>query len=120
MGVRVLSAVPTTVARGVAPDVGLVAAAREQPRAFLALYDRYFERVLGYARVRIGDVATCEDVTSQVFTTALAQISRFRGEGSFAGWLFQIARSAVLGVHPQPAPEPPSDRVALVAYADPG
>jgi DNA-directed RNA polymerase specialized sigma24 family protein len=70
MGVRALSAVPTTVARAVDPDVGLVAAAREQPWAFLALYDRYFERVLGYARVRIGDVATCEDVTSQVFTKA--------------------------------------------------
>ena len=40
MGVRALSAVPTTVARAVDPDVGLVAAAREQPRAFLGLYDR--------------------------------------------------------------------------------
>jgi DNA-directed RNA polymerase specialized sigma24 family protein len=71
MGVRALSAVPTAVARAVDPDVGLVEAAREQPRAFLALYDRYFERVLGYARVRIrDDVATCEAVTSQVFTKA--------------------------------------------------
>jgi hypothetical protein len=48
MGVRALSAVPTAGARAVDPDVGLVEAAREQPRAFLALYDRYFERVLGY------------------------------------------------------------------------
>ena len=60
MGVRALSAVPRTGARAVDPDVGLVAAAREQPRAFLALYDLYFERVLGYARVRIGDVVTCD------------------------------------------------------------
>src|SRR5947207_12179032 len=120
MGVRALSALPTTIARAVDQDVELVAAAREQPPAFLALYDRYFERVLGYARVRIRDVATCEDVTSQVFTTALAQIGRFRGEGSFAGWLFQIARNAVLDVQRQPAPEPLSDQVALVADADPG
>jgi len=118
--VRALSALPTTIARAVDQDVELVAAAREQPPAFLALYDRYFERVLGYARVRIRDVATCEDVTSQVFTTALAQIGRFRGEGSFAGWLFQIARNAVLDVQRQPAPEPLSDQVALVADADPG
>ena len=53
MGVRALSAVPRTGARAVDPDVGLVAAAREQPRAFLALYDLYFERVLG-------DVVTCD------------------------------------------------------------
>jgi RNA polymerase sigma-70 factor (ECF subfamily) len=45
--------------------------------------------------------ATCEDVTSHVFTTALAQIGRFRGQGSFAGWLFQIARKAVHDVHRQ-------------------
>jgi RNA polymerase sigma-70 factor (ECF subfamily) len=33
-----------------------------------------------------------------VFTTALEQLSRFRGQGSFAGWLFQIARNAVRDV----------------------
>ena len=120
MGVRVLSAVPTTVAHAVDPDAGLVEAVREEPRAFVALYDRYFERVLGYARVRICDGATCEDVTSQVFTTALAQIGRFRGEGSFAGWLFQIARNAVLDVQRRRAPEPLSDQAALVVEADPG
>jgi RNA polymerase sigma-70 factor (ECF subfamily) len=120
MEVRALSAVPATVVRAVDPAAGLVAAAREQPRAFLALYDRYFERVLGYARVRIRDVATCEDVTSQVFITALAQIGRFREEGSFAGWLFQIARNAVVDVQRRPAPGPLSDQAALVADADPG
>jgi RNA polymerase sigma-70 factor, ECF subfamily len=84
------------------PDAALVAAAREEPQAFLALYDRYFERVLGYARLRIRDAATCEDVASTVFTTALAQLPRFRGEGSFAGWLFQIARNAVRDIQRKP------------------
>jgi RNA polymerase sigma-70 factor (ECF subfamily) len=41
-----------------------------------------------------------------VFTTALAQLGRFRGEGSFAGWLFQIARNAVRDVHRRPLHEP--------------
>jgi RNA polymerase sigma-70 factor (ECF subfamily) len=93
---------------------------REEPRAFVALYDRYFERVLGYARVRIHDGSTVEDVTSQVFTTALAQIGRFRGEGSFAGWLFQIARNAVLDTQRRSVPEPLSDQAAVVADADLG
>jgi DNA-directed RNA polymerase specialized sigma24 family protein len=87
------------------PDAALVAAAREEPPAFLALYDRYFERVLGYVRLRISDAATCEDVTSTVFTTALAQLPRFRGDGSFAGWLFQIARNAVRDVQRRPTHE---------------
>lgn len=81
------------------PDGELVARARADPREFLSLYDRYFDRVLGYARLSVADQATCEDVTSMVFTTALEQIGRFRGEGSFAGWLFQIARNTVLDVH---------------------
>lgn len=92
--------------RVVDPDAELVAAARAQPREFLALYDRYFDRVLGYVRVRVRDPATCEDVTSQVFMTALEQIGRFRGEGSFAGWLFQIARNAVYDVQRRRVVEP--------------
>jgi RNA polymerase sigma-70 factor (ECF subfamily) len=77
------------------PDAELVAAARKEPHAFLPLYDRYFARVLGYVRLRIRDEPTCEDITSTVFTTALGQLRRFRGDGPFAGWLFQIARNAV-------------------------
>lgn len=91
------------------PDAELVAAAREEPRAFLALYERYFERVLGYARLRIRDSGTCEDVTSHVFTTALAELGRFRGDGTFAGWLFQITRNAVRDVHRSRLPEAPPE-----------
>lgn len=117
MEVKALRELPTVRARDADPDAALVAAARAEPRMFLALYDRYFERVLGYARLRIRDEATCEDVTSTVFMTALAQLGRFRGDGSFAGWLFQIARNAVHDVHRRPAVEPlPLDAAA----PDPG
>jgi RNA polymerase sigma-70 factor (ECF subfamily) len=106
MEVKALPDAPVLRAREVESDAALVAAAREEPRRFLALYDRYFDRVLGYVRVRIRDEATCEDVTSTVFTTALAQLRRFRGDGSFAGWLFQIARNAVRDVYRRPPAEP--------------
>src|SRR5919204_3843210 len=102
MEVRALRVAPALRAREIDPDAALVAAAREEPRMFLALYDRYFDRVLGYVRLRIRDAATCEDVTSHVFTTALAQLPRFRGEGSFGGWLFQIARNAVRDAQRRP------------------
>src|SRR5262249_1081174 len=98
MELRALLAAPAVGAREIDPDAALVAAAREEPQAFLALYDRYFHRVLGYVRLRIRDEQTCEDVASTVFTTALAQLRRFRGDGTFAGWLFQIARNAVRDV----------------------
>ena len=102
MEVKALGPAPALRAREFDPDAVLVAAAREEPRKFIALYDRYFDRVLGYVRLRVRDGATCEDVTSTVFTTALAQLGRFRGDGSFAGWLFQIARNAVRDVHRRP------------------
>ncbi len=101
MEMRALAEAPAMQSRAVDPDAELVAAARAEPRTFLGLYDRYFDRVLGYARLRIRDTATCEDVTSHVFMTALGQIGRFRGQGSFAGWLFQIARNAVHDVQRQ-------------------
>jgi len=105
MEVKALLDAPALHAREVDPDAALVAAARKEPRKFLALYDRYFDRVLGYARLRIRDEATCQDVASTVFTTALAQLGRFRGDGSFAGWLFQIARNTVRDVHRRPRVE---------------
>ena len=97
---------PAARVRAVDPDAELVARARANPREFLGLYDRYFDRVLGYARLRVSDTATCEDVTSRVFTTALAQLGRFRGEGSFAGWLFQIARNTVRDMQRRRPTEP--------------
>jgi DNA-directed RNA polymerase specialized sigma24 family protein len=84
MELNALAEAPATRVRAVDPDAELVARARANPQEFLGLYDRYFDRVLGYARLRVADAATCEDVTSRVFTTALEQLGHFRGEGSFA------------------------------------
>jgi len=109
MELRVLLEAPALRTRTVDRDAALVAAAREDPQAFLALYDRYFDRVLGYVRLRIRDGSTCEDVVSTVFTTALGQLGRFRGDGSFAGWLFQIARNAVRDVQRRPSAGPLPD-----------
>jgi RNA polymerase sigma-70 factor (ECF subfamily) len=115
MAMNVLALVgahPSRLARA-DTDAELVAAARADPREFLALYERYFDRVLGYVRLRLRNPTACEDVTSRVFTTALEQIHRYRGEGSFAGWLFQIARNAVHDVQRERVTEPfTEDRAA--------
>lgn len=102
MEMRLALEAPALRSREVDPDAVLVAAARKEPQAFLPLYDRYFARVLGYVRLRIRDEPTCEDITSTVFTTALGQLPRFRGDGTFAGWLFQIARNAVRDAQRRP------------------
>src|SRR5262245_6751673 len=69
MEMRVVLEAPALRVRAVDPDAALVAAAREEPQAFLALYDRYFDRVLGYVRLRVRDEPSCEDITSTVFAT---------------------------------------------------
>jgi RNA polymerase sigma-70 factor (ECF subfamily) len=103
------------------PDVALVAAAKADPEAFVALYDRYFDRVYGYVRLRIGDRPTSEDVTSQVFVLALAKIDGFRGRGPFAAWLFRIARNVVRSEQRRRRPVGDADALlAGVAAADPG
>ena len=70
MQVRTLPKAPALRARKVDSDAALVAAAREDPQAFLALYDRYFERVLGYVRLRIRDDVRRAERPSSATSTA--------------------------------------------------
>jgi RNA polymerase sigma-70 factor (ECF subfamily) len=107
-------------ARPVDPDAELVAAARRDAGAFLALYDRYVDRVLGYVRLRIADPDTREDVTSQVFTNALERLPQFRADGTFGAWLFQIARNAVNDVHRRQPAELVADGELTLADPTPG
>lgn len=83
------------------PDAERVAAAQADPACFVALYDLYVDRIHRYVRLHMHSQALSEDVTSQVFVTALARIGRFqvREGGSFAAWLFRIAHNAVQDVY---------------------
>jgi RNA polymerase sigma-70 factor (ECF subfamily) len=70
----------------------LVEAAQADPSRFLALYDRHFHRVYAYALRRAGSRAEAEDITSEVFHRALANLRQYEWRGvSFAAWLFRIA-----------------------------
>jgi RNA polymerase sigma-70 factor (ECF subfamily) len=74
----------------------LVAQAVAEPAAFAAIYDHYFPRVYNYARYRVGDAQTADDLTAQVFERVLLRIGEYRPERRpFAAWLFAIARNAV-------------------------
>src|SRR5262245_53077352 len=77
------------------PDAEAVTAAQRDPTQFRVPYRRYFPSVHGYVRLRLRDRALCEDVTSQIFLEALAHLHDFRGQGSFAAWLFRITQHAV-------------------------
>ncbi len=102
------------------PDAEHVAAAQENPAQFVALYTLYVDRIHAYVRVRVRDEALSEDITSHVFTTALAHINRFRGGtgSSFAAWLFRIAHNVVHDSYRKKSAEHAADAV-LDALPDP-
>ncbi len=62
---------------------------------FAAVYQAFIERIYAFVFSHVGNREDAEDVTSQVFIKAYKSLPAFEGRGSFDGWLFQIARTAV-------------------------
>jgi RNA polymerase sigma-70 factor (ECF subfamily) len=65
------------------------------PAAFKPVYEAYFSRVYRYCLRRMANIKEAEDITSLVFTRALANIASYRG-GSFPAWLFRIAHNVLV------------------------
>lgn len=77
-------------------DSALVARAQRDPAAFDTLYHRYADRVYAYVRARTAGQHDADDLTQQIFFHAIRALPQYQAErGSFAAWLFRIARNAV-------------------------
>ena len=64
--------------------------------AFGEIYDTHVDSVYRYLLYRVREPSDAEDLTSEVFTRAFANIHRYRWQGkSFLAWLYTIARNAV-------------------------
>ena len=99
------------------PDGDLVVAAQRDQAQFVVLYDRYFPRVYRYVLLRVNHTQQAEDITSQVFLSALARLKGFHPSGSFAAWLFRIAHNAVQDTF-RARTTVPDAATALAALAD--
>jgi RNA polymerase sigma-70 factor (ECF subfamily) len=74
----------------------LVAAAKQDPTEFGALYELYVDRVYRYAYRRVGTHHDAEDVTAQTFQQALAALPKYEWRGlPFGAWLFRIAANVI-------------------------
>lgn len=74
----------------------LVERAQRDPKAFGALYDRYYPKIYHYVLGRTANVETAMDVTSTTFFKALKEIKRYRWQGvSFGAWLYRIATNEI-------------------------
>lgn len=74
-------------------DSELILAAQKNPARFQALYDRWAVPIYQYFYHRTGEMASAEDLTSQLFLTAYQALPRYQHRGHFAAWLFTIARN---------------------------
>lgn len=82
---------------GMAPIPDVIERARGgDVAAFGEIYDTHVDSVYRYLLYRVREPSDAEDLTSEVFTRAFANIHRYRWQGkSFLAWLYTIARNAV-------------------------
>ena len=74
----------------------LIEAAQQDPARFGDLYEIHFDRVYAYVSRRLGDRDAAQDVTSEVFHHALANLKHFEWRGApFGAWLMRIAANAI-------------------------
>ena len=71
----------------------LVGARRRQPAAVARIYSAYAPALFRFFVAAVGDRPTAEDLTGEVFKSAIEGLPRFRGPvQALGGWLFGIAR----------------------------
>ncbi|MDQ4025205.1 MAG: sigma-70 family RNA polymerase sigma factor [Actinomycetota bacterium] len=101
-------------------EAELRAAARRASRgdedAAARLFDEYYPRVYRYAAGRLGAGPTAEDAASETFAKVVREIGRFKWRGAgFEGWLFRIARNAIVDVRRRRGRETPVEDVVEAA-----
>jgi len=96
----------------------LVEAAQQDRACFGAVYERYFELVYGYVARRVNDRGATEDLTSEVFRKALANLTRFKWTGApFGAWLIRIASNLIADRAKRAGREVLADEPSLSAAA---
>lgn len=77
-------------------DKELAAAKAGDQDAIATIYQNYFEPIYQFVRLRVGDAATAEDLTSEVF---IKFIKALKGDSaphsSLRGWIFRVARNVI-------------------------
>jgi len=70
----------------------LAGARRREPGAVTRVYTAYAPALFRFFLAAVGDRPTAEDLTSDVFKSAIKDLPRFRGPvEALGGWLFRIA-----------------------------
>ncbi len=69
-----------------------ILAAREDPRGFTVLYERYFGDIFRFLLRKAGDRDLTNDLTQETFLKAMIALPRYQERGlPFRAWLYRIA-----------------------------
>ena len=99
-------------------EAALVEAAHRDPAAFAVLYRHYVTPVYRYLYKWVGSPAEAEDLTSQVFSEVLEGLAHYQERGSFAAWLFTIARRKAIAAYRNQHPDLPLDQVENISGSE--
>jgi RNA polymerase sigma factor (sigma-70 family) len=78
-------------------DHDLVAATRAgDDRAFECLYERYHRRIAAFVHGMVHDHARAEDITQDVFMSALRRMRQTERPIAFKPWIYEIAKNACI------------------------
>lgn len=70
----------------------LIERAKNDASAFGEIFDMYYPAILNYVIRRTGNVAIAQDITSEVFISALNGLPKFKWQGvPISAWLYKIA-----------------------------
>jgi RNA polymerase sigma factor (sigma-70 family) len=106
----------TSTLSPVCSEEEMITAARfGDDRAFEELYARYGARISGFIRSRVRDQGRAEDVSQEVFISALRRLRASDQQIAFKPWIYEIAKNACIDEHRR---EARSQEVSLDADSD--
>ena len=82
--------------RAVTDEQLIQSVADGDPSCLATLFERHHRAVYRYFLQILRDRALCEDLVQDVFLRMLRKAGTFRNDGSFKGWMFNIARNAAV------------------------
>jgi RNA polymerase sigma-70 factor (ECF subfamily) len=78
------------------PEIDIEGLKQLDPAAVSAVHERFFPQIYQYARYRVPDDQTAEDITGEVFLRLLEGVQRGKGpRKSVRGWLFGTVSNLV-------------------------
>lgn len=80
--------------------------------AFTSLLQRHQRRILNFMYRMVNERGFAEDLTQEVFLKVYEALPRFRGEASFATWIFRIAHNHCLNAVKRKGREVPATALA--------